>query len=135
MSHTIHPAISRRSLLTGAAGVAAATLLPRFAPAQSTSVREFRLTAAPARRPLVGKPHPETAVWCYDGQVPAVQLIIKNARAQGIYVGSRADYLRMGEFIAARGIEPVIDRVFEFKDYGRALEHMDRLGHVMKVSA
>src|SRR5262249_51364608 len=66
MSLIIHPAISRRSFLAGAA---AAVSLPRAACAASIPIREFKLTAAPARWPIVGRPHPDTEVWCYGGRI------------------------------------------------------------------
>lgn len=58
----------------------------------------------------------------YDGEIPALGLIMKSAKAQAIYVGSRADYLRMGEFIAAHELKPVIEKTFPFEQYPDALE-------------
>jgi NADPH:quinone reductase-like Zn-dependent oxidoreductase len=69
----------------------------------------------------------------YDGAVPAAGLLLKTARAQGIYVGSRADYERMRAVIEQRGLRPAIDRVFELKDYQAALDHMKSGAFVGKI--
>ncbi len=69
----------------------------------------------------------------YDGQVPAVSLIMKRARAQGIYVGSRADYLRMSAFISSHGLKPVIEREFPLADYEKALELLESGNFVGKI--
>lgn len=69
----------------------------------------------------------------YDGQVPAVSLIMKRARAQGIYVGSRADYLRMSAFIASHGLKPVIEREFPLADFEKALELLESGNFVGKI--
>ena len=69
----------------------------------------------------------------YDGEIPALGLIMKSATAQAIYVGSRADYLRMGEFIAAHKLKPVIERSFPFGQYGEALELLRSGNFVGKI--
>lgn len=67
---------TRRTLLTGAAALAGAALLPRvpFAAQRREETRAVALTAGPARVSLVGKEHPETAVWAYNGRVPGPAL-------------------------------------------------------------
>jgi NADPH:quinone reductase-like Zn-dependent oxidoreductase len=60
----------------------------------------------------------------YDGSLSALGLLNKTAAARGIYVGSRADYLRMSAFIAEHRLHPVIDRVFPLDQYEAALEHL-----------
>lgn len=57
----------------------------------------------------------------YGGDIPALALLMKVARAQGVYVGSRADFLRMDAFITAHHIRPVVDRVFPLAEFARAL--------------
>lgn len=57
----------------------------------------------------------------YDGEIPAGMLLNNVARAQGVFVGSRADFLRMIAFIRAHRLHPVIDRVFPFEEQGQAL--------------
>lgn len=69
----------------------------------------------------------------YDGQVPAISLLLRSARAQGIYVGSRADFRRMSEFIARHGIRPVIDRVFPLGRHEAALAHLASGDFVGKI--
>jgi NADPH:quinone reductase-like Zn-dependent oxidoreductase len=69
----------------------------------------------------------------YDGEIPAVVLLMKSARAQGIYVGSRADFARMSEFIAKHGIRPVIDRVFPLQQFEEALKLMESGDFVGKI--
>ena len=70
------PRLTRRTVLAGAAGltgcagaigVSGALLLPRGAFAAPAPIA---LSAGPARVPLVGAPHPDTAVWAYNGTVP-----------------------------------------------------------------
>ncbi|MGH8249744.1 MAG: zinc-dependent alcohol dehydrogenase family protein [Steroidobacteraceae bacterium] len=69
----------------------------------------------------------------YDGQISALDLLLRTARAQGIYVGSRADYLRMSKFIAQHGLRPAIDRVFALDDYEAALKHLESGEFVGKI--
>jgi NADPH:quinone reductase-like Zn-dependent oxidoreductase len=69
----------------------------------------------------------------YDGGIPASDLIMKRARAQGIYVGSRADYLEMSRFITAHKLKPVIERVFPFEQYEDALKLMESGSFVGKI--
>ena len=90
MSLIIQPAISRRSFLAGAASVVAASL-PRVAYAASTPIREFKLTAAPARWPIVGKPHPETEVWCYGGRIPGPEIRVRQGEPVRIIVENKLE--------------------------------------------
>lgn len=69
----------------------------------------------------------------YDGDIAAAGLLLKTARAQGIFVGSRADYLRMSAFITQHNLHPVIDRVFALEDYEAALAYMASNAFVGKV--
>jgi NADPH:quinone reductase-like Zn-dependent oxidoreductase len=69
----------------------------------------------------------------YDGEIPAVDLLMKRARAQGIYVGSRADYLRMSGFIAAHGIKPVVEREIPIARYEEALKLLESGSFVGKI--
>ena len=69
----------------------------------------------------------------YNGQVPALNLLVRSARAQGIYVGSRAEYLRMSGFITQHELRPVIDRVFPLEQFEQALAHMDSGNFVGKI--
>ena len=60
----------------------------------------------------------------YDGTISSVGLLNRTASARGVYVGSRADYLRMSTFIVQHRIHPVIDKVFPLDQYEAALEHL-----------
>jgi FtsP/CotA-like multicopper oxidase with cupredoxin domain len=65
-------AVARREFLIGAAALAWCGASQR-ATAQTGS-RVVGLAAAPGRASIVGAPHPDTAVWCYDGQVPGPEI-------------------------------------------------------------
>jgi len=69
----------------------------------------------------------------YNGQIPAVDLLNKTARAQGIFVGSRADYLRMSVFITTHKLQPVIERVFPFEQYDEALNLLESGNFMGKI--
>jgi NADPH:quinone reductase-like Zn-dependent oxidoreductase len=69
----------------------------------------------------------------YDGTIPAVGLLMKRARAEGIYVGSRAEYLRMSAFIEKNGLKPVIEREFPVDRYEEALKLLESGGFVGKI--
>lgn len=69
----------------------------------------------------------------YDGEIPAVDLLMKHARAQGIYVGSRADYVAMSRFITEHKLKPVIAQTFPFEQYEDALKLMESGGFVGKI--
>ncbi|MGE0853753.1 MAG: multicopper oxidase family protein [Hyphomicrobiaceae bacterium] len=58
--------LTRRSLLRGAAGLTGAALLPR----QVMANPDFKLIPKLAKVKLVGKSHPDTAVWAYNDLVP-----------------------------------------------------------------
>lgn len=57
----------------------------------------------------------------------------RNARLHGILVGSRAMFERMNAAVAADGLRPVVDRVFDFADVGAALRHLESGAHFGKV--
>ena len=58
----------------------------------------------------------------YDGNISAWGLLEKSAQAHGVFVGSRADYLRMREFLSKHQLKPVIERVYPFAQYPDALQ-------------
>ncbi len=84
--------VSRRSFLrtSGAAALGLAIAPSLIAPAAAQ--RDLRLTAAPARVPLVGAPYRDTEVWSYGGTVPGpeirlqqrdgLRVVVKNGLAQ-----------------------------------------------------
>ncbi len=69
----------------------------------------------------------------YDGMIPARNVLNRNARALGIYVGSRADYLRMSEFIVKHQVRPVVDRVFPIEQFEEALKLLESGDFVGKI--
>lgn len=69
----------------------------------------------------------------FDGAIPEIPLVFKRARVQGIYVGSRADFIRMGAFMSSHHLHPVIDRIFPLAQYQQALEYMKGDTFVGKV--
>lgn len=62
----------------------------------------------------------------FASSVPVGTLMGLNATVSGIYVGSRADFEAMNEFIAKHKIKPVVDKVFEFADAPAAFDAMDK---------
>lgn len=60
----------------------------------------------------------------YDGNISAWGLLKKAATAQTIFVGSRADYLRMLAFMTAHHVHPLIEKVFPLEAYEEALKLM-----------
>jgi D-arabinose 1-dehydrogenase-like Zn-dependent alcohol dehydrogenase len=69
----------------------------------------------------------------YDGDLPSLGLLMKTARAQGVFVGSRTDFLTMSEFITRHRVRPVIERVFPLEQYAAALELMESGNFVGKI--
>src|SRR5579859_2009617 len=86
MSIVLSPPTSRRAFLAGAAGLFASGALrsARADPAQR--LQQFTLTAAPGLVSLVGKPNPDTAVWCYDGRVPGPTIRVRQGEPVRIVV-------------------------------------------------
>ena len=83
------PTIDRRKLLLGSAGFAAAAWLPRSALSVEARARAFKLSAAPTRVSLVGAPHQETDVWCYDGQTPGPEIRVRQGERIRVHVENR----------------------------------------------
>jgi NADPH:quinone reductase-like Zn-dependent oxidoreductase len=69
----------------------------------------------------------------YDGQIGAGELLDKVARAQGVFVGSRADFSRMNAFIVAHHLHPVIDRILPLEQFEEALHAMASEQFVGKI--
>lgn len=65
--------------------------------------------------------------------VPIGPLMIMNATASGIYVGSRADFEAMNAFITERQVHPLIARVFEFDQAPDAFEFMVNGNYMGKI--
>jgi len=69
----------------------------------------------------------------YDGVLSAGALLGKAANVHGIFVGSRADFLRMGAFITAHHLHPVIDKTFPFEQFEAALKYMASDAFIGKI--
>jgi NADPH:quinone reductase-like Zn-dependent oxidoreductase len=61
----------------------------------------------------------------FGGEVPVMALLGGNATVSGLYVGSRENFEAMNVFIEQHKIQPIIDKVFEFKDAPQAFELME----------
>jgi D-arabinose 1-dehydrogenase-like Zn-dependent alcohol dehydrogenase len=46
------------------------------------------------------------------------------ARAQGVYAGSRADYLWMTKFFESHRLHPVVERTYTLENYAAALQDL-----------
>ena len=60
-------------------------------------------------------------------------ILRKQVRMQGIFVGSRADFLAMNRAIAQSGLKPVLDSVFPFADARAAFQKMESASHFGKI--
>ena len=65
--------------------------------------------------------------------LPIGSFIGSGASVTGVYVGSRADFEAMNEFIAEHELRPVIDRVFSFNEAGAAFDYMESGSHLGKI--
>jgi NADPH:quinone reductase-like Zn-dependent oxidoreductase len=69
----------------------------------------------------------------YGSDIPTDSLMWINATASGVYVGSRADFESMNEFISHHRIHPHIDRIFDFENAGEAYDYMGKSGFMGKI--
>jgi NADPH:quinone reductase-like Zn-dependent oxidoreductase len=60
-------------------------------------------------------------------------LIAKNIRLNGIYVGSREDFLALNRFLTEHPLRPIIDRVFPFDETPAAYDYLASGAHFGKV--
>ncbi|HUF20549.1 MAG TPA: NAD(P)-dependent alcohol dehydrogenase [Burkholderiales bacterium] len=67
------------------------------------------------------------------GNVDLSPLLVKTARMQGIFVGSRAMLERLAAFVEEHRIKPVIDRVFSFGQTIDAYKYLAAAQHFGKV--
>jgi NADPH:quinone reductase-like Zn-dependent oxidoreductase len=65
--------------------------------------------------------------------LPLRALVGKNAKLQGVSVGSREMYARMAAMIENYGIKPVIDSVYPFHDAVGAFRALERGDHFGKI--
>ncbi|MET0532976.1 MAG: NAD(P)-dependent alcohol dehydrogenase [Steroidobacter sp.] len=69
----------------------------------------------------------------YDGSISAWGLLEKSAQTHGVFVGSRAEYMQMREFMTRRQLRPVIERVYPFAQYPEAMELLASGNFVGKI--
>ena len=67
------------------------------------------------------------------GPFNPMAILMKAVRVQGVFVGSRAMFEDMNRLIVAKGIKPVIDRVFPFAETPAAFRHLESGSHFGKV--
>jgi NADPH:quinone reductase-like Zn-dependent oxidoreductase len=60
-------------------------------------------------------------------------ILHKQIHIQGIYVGSRADFLAMNRAIAQNRLKPIVDEVFAFDQAPQALRRMESGAHFGKL--
>lgn len=60
-------------------------------------------------------------------------IMARNARLDGIYVGSRTDFEALSVFVTKQHIRPVIDRCFPFADAPEAFASLKRSEHFGKI--
>ncbi len=68
-----------------------------------------------------------------DGQFDPTSLLMKGARLQGIFVGSREMFEHMNHAIELHQIKPVIDQVFPVDQIKEALEALESGSHFGKI--
>ena len=67
------------------------------------------------------------------GTINPMLVLMKAVRLQGIFVGSRAMFEAMNQFITAKQLRPVVDGVFPLADAPAAFRHVENGAHFGKV--
>ena len=60
-------------------------------------------------------------------------ILHKQVNIQGIYVGSKQNFLEMNTAITHSGLSPIIDKIFSFSDMRNALSAMEAGSHFGKI--
>ncbi|WP_165322355.1 zinc-dependent alcohol dehydrogenase family protein [Rhizorhabdus phycosphaerae] len=68
-----------------------------------------------------------------SGDVPLTAFLVKQARLQGLIVGSRSHQIDMIRALETTGIKPVIDRTFALEDLGEAFLLQEAGRHFGKI--
>lgn len=68
-----------------------------------------------------------------EGEIPTAKLMAKQARLQGLIVGSRRHQQEMIRAIEAGGLEPIIDRTFALEEIAEAFRHQEAGRHFGKI--
>jgi NADPH:quinone reductase-like Zn-dependent oxidoreductase len=69
----------------------------------------------------------------FGGELEPFALIARAQRLTGILIGSRAMAEDLSRFVAAVGLHPVVDRVFDFRHAREAYGYLEAAQHVGKV--
>src|SRR3546814_20236209 len=91
MTRSLGPALTRRTVLSTSAAAALSTGLAPWLRSADATTTESRLAAEPGRARLVPSPHPETAVWAYDGLVPGPEIRVRQGKRLRVTVENRLD--------------------------------------------
>lgn len=67
------------------------------------------------------------------GEIDPRFIFVRQAKIQGIYVGSRRMFEDMNRAIAASRMRPVVDRIFDFAEARTAYEYLESGAHFGKV--
>lgn len=66
-------------------------------------------------------------------QTSLFPLMARNARLDGIYVGSKADFTRFNAFLSEKQLHPVIDSIYSFEEATEAFARLASGSHFGKV--
>ncbi len=67
------------------------------------------------------------------GTINPVSILMKSIRLRGIFVGSRTHFEDMNRAITAARLKPVIDSVFPFQEFPKALHYLASGAHFGKI--
>jgi len=67
------------------------------------------------------------------GEVPTAKLMAKQAKLQGLIVGSRRHQVEMVRALETSGVKPVIDRTFSLAEIADAFRHQESGKHFGKI--
>ncbi|MGQ7287808.1 zinc-dependent alcohol dehydrogenase family protein [Vreelandella venusta] len=68
-----------------------------------------------------------------EGEIPTAKLMAKQAKLQGLIVGSRRHQIEMIRAIEAANLKPIIDREFALSDIADAFRHQESGEHFGKI--
>ena len=68
-----------------------------------------------------------------QGDINPLQLLAQQAQLRGLQVGPRSCFEDMNRAIAANGLRPVIDRVFDWTELAEGLRRLRERQHVGKI--
>ena len=68
-----------------------------------------------------------------DPTISPVPILMQTVRLQGIYVGSRTMFENMNRALEVSKVQPLIDRVFPWRDTRQAMRYMQSQSHFGKI--